>query len=37
MVLLADTDTEGALTVARRIHAAVYELNMPHAAARSAW
>jgi diguanylate cyclase (GGDEF)-like protein len=31
MVLLANTDTEGALTVAQRIHAAVLELNIPHA------
>ena len=32
MVLLANTDTEGALTVAQRIHTAMDELAIPHAA-----
>lgn len=31
LVLLANTEAEGALTVAERIHAAISELNMPHA------
>jgi diguanylate cyclase (GGDEF)-like protein len=30
VVLLPNTDTAGAITVAQRIHAAVYELNIPH-------
>jgi diguanylate cyclase (GGDEF)-like protein len=30
VVLLQDTDAEGALTVAQRIHAAICELNVPH-------
>jgi len=30
MVLLPATDTDGALTVARRIHAAICELDVPH-------
>jgi diguanylate cyclase (GGDEF)-like protein len=30
VMLLQDTDAEGALTVAQRIHAAICELNVPH-------